>query len=155
MQVTTFTIAHSITLALAMLGESLSPRRIVEPMIAASIALVAVENPFADCSTTRRLAVVFACGLLHGLGFAGVLTERVSRRRKSAAALVGFNAGVEFGQLSVVGAAWLAAVIAGAAIGAGAGWPDADSSRLWSSRAPSLALALAGVVWTVERLTSA
>ncbi len=155
LQVTTFTVAHSITLALAMLGVfSLSPR-VVEPMIAASIALVAVENLYTDRLTRRRLALVFACGLLHGLGFAGVLTDLGFPAAQFAAALVGFNVGVEFGQLSVVGAAWLVASTLGAVIGSSTNAAGRRLAPAWSSRLLSLALALTGIVWTIERLASA
>ena len=74
-QVTTFTIAHSITLALTMYGIVSLPSRIVEPLIALSIAYVAIENLVTNQLKPWRLALVFAFGLLHGMGFAGVLSD--------------------------------------------------------------------------------
>src|SRR5262249_25622395 len=75
MQVTTFTIAHSITLGLSMYGIVSLPSRVVEPLIALSIAYVAVENLITRELKPWRLALVFSFGLLHGMGFAGVLKE--------------------------------------------------------------------------------
>jgi hydrogenase/urease accessory protein HupE len=142
-QVTAFTIAHSITLALSIYGVvSVSPR-IVEPLIALSIAYVAIEN----LATTRlhpwRVAIVFAFGLLHGLGFAGVLRDLGLPRAQFVPALVAFNVGVELGQLAVIAAAWLLVV----------SWAQ---TRPWYRRLllvpASLAIAAMGVVWMVERL---
>ena len=75
LQVTAFTIAHSITLGLSMYGIVSLPSRIVEPLIALSIAYVAIENLVTRELKPWRLALVFMFGLLHGLGFAGVLRE--------------------------------------------------------------------------------
>ncbi len=74
-QITSFTIAHSVTLALAMMGLISAPASIVEPLIAASIVFIAVENLATNRLSPWRPFVVFGFGLLHGLGFAGVLTE--------------------------------------------------------------------------------
>ncbi len=106
-QVTTFTIAHSITLALTMYGlVSLSPR-IVEPLIALSIAYVAIENIFATRLSSWRVAVIFAFGLLHGMAFAGALRDPGLPRNQFLTALVTFNLGVEIGQCTLIAAATL------------------------------------------------
>jgi hydrogenase/urease accessory protein HupE len=141
-QVTAFTVAHSITLALTMLGVvELSPS-IVEPLIAASIAFVAIENVLTSRLHAWRPAVVFAFGLIHGMGFAGVLRELGLPRGQMATALVGFNVGVECGQLSVI-------LVAFAVLG---WWRE----RAWYRRRVviplSLAIAVTGIVWTVQRV---
>jgi len=106
-QVSAFTLAHTITLALTVYGVvSLSPR-IVEPLIALSIVYVAVENIFTSKLHAWRPVVVFCFGLLHGMGFAGVLTEIGLPRSEFVPALLSFNAGVECGQLTVIAAAFL------------------------------------------------
>jgi len=142
-QVTAFTIAHSITLALSLYGVvSLSPS-IVEPLIALSIVYVAVENIVTPELKPWRVWVVFAFGLLHGLGFAGVLTELGLPREEFVTALIAFNVGVELGQLTVIALAFLAV-------------------GLWFRNKPwyrsrivipgSLAIAATGLYWTVERV---
>ncbi|MCB1925803.1 MAG: HupE/UreJ family protein [Gammaproteobacteria bacterium] len=143
-QVTMFTIAHSITLALAMTGVIELPARIVEPLIALSIAYVGVENVWHRSLHKSRLVLVFAFGLLHGLGFASVLSEFGMPGEAFATALIAFNVGVEFGQLCVIGGAF-------ALVG------------LWFGRKPyyrarvvipgSLMIAVIGLYWTWERLS--
>jgi hypothetical protein len=106
-QVSAFTLAHTITLALTVYGVvSLSPR-VVEPLIALSIIYVAVENIFTSKLHAWRPVVVFCFGLLHGMGFAGVLTEIGLPRSEFVPALLSFNAGVECGQLTVIAAVFL------------------------------------------------
>ena len=107
-QVTAFTIAHSLTLGLAMFGLVRLPASVVEPIIALSIAFVAIENVLAKSVKPWRILVVFGFGLVHGLGFAGALQDLGLARRELLPALVGFNIGVELGQLTVVGAGLLA-----------------------------------------------
>ena len=116
--VTAFTVAHSITLALAAL-EILSPSsRIVEPMIAVSIIFVGLEDLWAlrarraAAALSHRWMITFAFGLIHGFGFASVLRELQLPRKSLAIGLVTFNLGVELGQLCIVAAmlpllAWL------------------------------------------------
>ncbi|MEP2921217.1 MAG: HupE/UreJ family protein [Sulfitobacter sp.] len=101
-QVSAFTLAHTITLALAALGLVTVPGSIVEPLIAASIVYVAIENIFARGLTRWRPAVIFGFGLLHGLGFASVLGEFGLPEGQFVPALIGFNVGVEVGQLTVI-----------------------------------------------------
>ena len=101
-QVSAFTLAHTITLALGMLGYVSLPSYIVEPLIAATIVYVAVENIVFKKMTWWRPLLVFSFGLLHGLGFASVLTEFGLSSQSFVAGLIGFNIGVELGQLSVI-----------------------------------------------------
>jgi hypothetical protein len=141
-QVTTFTVAHSLTLGLSLYGAVRLPAAVVEPLIALSIVYVAVENLRTRALTPWRIALVFLFGLLHGLGFAGVLTDLALPRTDFAVALAGFNLGVEAGQL---------AVIAGAALLVG--W---CRHRPWYHgrvvMPASLAIAAVGVYWTITRL---
>ena len=141
LQVTTFTIAHSITLALSIYGVVSLPSRVVEPLIALSIAYVAIENLVTNQIKPWRLALVFAFGLLHGLGFAGVLADLGLPRDEFLTALLSFNVGVEAGQLTVIGAAALALA-----------W---SRDRTWYRSvivAPaSLAIAGVGLYWMVVR----
>ena len=107
LQVTAFTIAHSITLALSISGVFSLPPSIVEPAIAFSIAYIAIENVVVKDLRPWRYGMVFGFGLLHGLGFAGVLRELGLPPSAFVTALFGFNVGVELGQLTVIGAAFL------------------------------------------------
>jgi hydrogenase/urease accessory protein HupE len=100
--VTAFTVAHSITLALAVLGVATFPSRLVEALIAASIAYVAIENIFLERSPSRRWAVSFLFGLVHGFGFAGALMEIGLPQEALISSLLSFNLGVEAGQAVVV-----------------------------------------------------
>ena len=101
-QVTMFTVAHTITLALSMNNVVELPANVVEPLIALSIAYVGVENILASKLHRSRLFLVFLFGLLHGLGFAGVLSDFGMPSDDFALALISFNVGVEFGQLAVI-----------------------------------------------------
>lgn len=99
--VTAFTAAHSITLSIATLGLVRLPARLVEATIAASVILAALNN-LRPLFPDRAWLVAFAFGLIHGFGFANVLTELGLPAGTLAAALVGFNVGVELGQLAIV-----------------------------------------------------
>ena len=99
--VTAFTLAHSITLSLATLGLVMLPSRWVESAIAASVVLAALNN-VVPAVHGRRWTVAFAFGLVHGFGFASVLADLGLPRDALALALVGFNLGVEAGQLAIV-----------------------------------------------------
>lgn len=142
LQVTAFTIAHSITLGLSMYGVISLPSRVVEPLIAVSIAYVAIENLVTRELKPWRLALVFMFGLLHGLGFAGVLRELGLPRDEFLTALLTFNLGVEGGQLTIIAAALLAV--------------GAFMNRPWYRRSivvpTSSAMALIALYWTVTRL---
>ncbi len=109
-QISAFTLAHTITLALAALGYVNIPGSIVEPLIALSIVYVAVENLYTDGLSPWRPFVIFGFGLLHGLGFASVLAEFGLPAGSFIPALIGFNIGVEVGQLAVVAVAYLCVV---------------------------------------------
>ena len=98
--VTTFTIAHSLTLIAASMGAITLAPRIVESAIAASIVFIAVEN-IVYPQTKNRFLITFAFGLIHGLGFASVLEAQLPPR-DVLVPLLSFNLGVEFGQLCVV-----------------------------------------------------
>ena len=141
-QVTAFTVAHSITLGLAMYGVIRLPSAVVEPLIAASIAFVAVENICTPELKPWRPVVVFCFGLIHGLGFSSVLLELGLPRNDFLPALVSFNGGVELGQLTVITAAFLLV-----------GW---WRKRPWYRQAiviPASALiAATGIFWTVQRI---
>lgn len=100
--VTAFTLAHSITLSLAALGVITLPSRWVESAIAASVILAALNNLYPLLSE-RRWMVAFAFGLVHGLGFANVLKDLGLPQATLLLSLVGFNLGVELGQLAIVG----------------------------------------------------
>jgi len=142
LQVTAFTIAHSITLGLSLYGIISLPSRIVEPLIALSIAYVAIENLVTRELKPWRLALVFMFGLLHGLGFAGVLRALGLPRDEFLTALLTFNLGVEGGQLTILLAAWLTVA--------------ALMERPWYRKAivvpASCGIAAIGIYWTVTRL---
>ena len=101
--VTSFTVAHSITLSLAALGVISLPSRLVESAIAASVALAAANN-LRPVVGSGRWIVAFLFGLIHGFGFASVLTDLGLPKESLLLALVGFNLGVEVGQLAIVSA---------------------------------------------------
>lgn len=142
-QVSAFTLAHTVTLALGALGYVNIPSSIVEPIIAASIVFVAVENIFSQGLSRWRPVIVFLFGLLHGLGFASVLGEFGLPEDGFVPALIGFNVGVELGQLFVIAVAFLLV-------------------GLWFGRKPwyrariavpaSAAIAAVGAWWVVERV---
>jgi hypothetical protein len=99
--VTAFTLAHSITLSLATLGVLPIPSRLVESAIAASVALAAINNIW-PLFQRRRAVAAFGFGLIHGFGFASVLLDLGLPASSLLLSLVGFNAGVELGQLAIV-----------------------------------------------------
>ena len=144
-QVSAFTVAHSITLGLSIYGLISVPAAVVEPLIAVSIAYVAIENLLLTEIRPWRIALVFAFGLLHGMGFAGALKELGLPRSEFLTALLTFNVGVEAGQLAVIAAAF-----------AFVGWQW--SERAWYRQrvvVPASGLiACTAVYWTVERLAS-
>ena len=143
LQVSAFTVAHSITLGLSLYNVISLPTAVVEPLIAISIAYVAIENIFLAELKSRRVALVFAFGLLHGMGFAGALQDVGLPRTEFLAALLGFNLGVEAGQL---------AVIAGAFLLVGRTFADRPWYRRRIVIPASAMIACTAVYWTVERL---
>ncbi|AXI42392.1 hypothetical protein C1J02_10905 [Sulfitobacter sp. SK011] len=140
-QVSAFTLAHTVTLALGAMGWVSVPASIVEPLIAASITYVAIENVFTSGLTRWRPLVIFGFGLLHGLGFASVLGEFGLPEGQFIPALVGFNIGVELGQLTVIAIAFFLV-----------GWAiRRDWYRRLISIPASCVIAGVGAYWFIER----
>ncbi len=140
--VTAFTLAHSVTLALAALGVWAPSPSMIEPAIALSIAYVGVENWFVR-DAERRWLITFPFGLVHGFGFAGALHEVAVPQGQIPLALVSFNVGVEAGQVAVL-LVVLPAVL----------WLRRQTwFALGGVRAASAAIAAAGVAWFVSRVT--
>jgi hypothetical protein len=149
-QITTFTLAHSVTLALSARGVVKMPSSIVEPLIAASICFVAVENLCTQKVHAWRPVIVFGFGLIHGLGFATAFAEAIGQHESGGRAaaqipmgpVLLFNVGVEVGQLVVVGVAMLAV-----------GWAR---KRTWYRARiaipASVFIAAVGLYWTIERI---
>ena len=102
LQASMFTLAHSITLGLAMYGIIQPPAGIIEPLIAISIVLLAIENIYSDKVKPWRMIMVFLFGLIHGMGFAGALSGLGMPSYAFATALISFNIGVELGQLTII-----------------------------------------------------
>jgi hydrogenase/urease accessory protein HupE len=102
LQVSIFTLAHTITLFLGALKIITIPAIIVEPIIALSICFIAIENLFTESIRRTRPYIIFIFGLLHGLGFAGVLNEIGISTNLFISSLISFNVGVELGQISVI-----------------------------------------------------
>ena len=148
--VTAFTVAHSITLTLAVLGWVELPSRIVEPLIAATIVYVAAENFFIR-DIRHRWWLTFAFGLVHGFGFASVLREYGIPDQALIPALAAFNAGVEVGQILIVAVA-VFAWRAGFALGGKAGLRADALQQRRVSLAISAGVLLLGLYWLGERL---
>lgn len=142
-QITAFTLAHTVTLAMGAMGWVAVPASIVEPLIAASIVYVAVENIFTSHLSRWRPFVIFGFGLLHGLGFASVLGEFGIPDEQFFPALIAFNIGVEFGQLTVISLAFLVVGV----------W---FRSKAWYRARiaipASVMIALVGGYWFIERV---
>ncbi|MEL7090997.1 MAG: HupE/UreJ family protein, partial [Pseudomonadota bacterium] len=157
-QVSAFTLAHTVTLALGALGLVTISPAIVEPLIAASIVFVAVENIFARGLNRWRPVIVFGFGLLHGLGFASVLGEYGLPDGAFLPALIGFNIGVELGQLTVIALMALALLLGTVAARAArlTGGEQvveeyAIMFRAWSMTG-SVIIALVAIWWVIERV---
>ena len=146
--VTMFTLAHSITLALVALAIWIPDGAWVEPLIAASISVVALENLLlkSDRVNLWRYPIVLVFGLLHGLGFGGVLSELGLPDGQLVPALLTFNVGVEVGQIAVVSCA---ALIGWLLVRRRAG---KARYRRWVVLPASLAIGVTGTVWTIQRL---
>jgi len=142
-QVTMFTVAHTLTLALSMKGFISLPSNIVEPLIALSIAYVGIENIFAHSLHKSRLVLVFLFGLLHGMGFAGVLAEFGMPPNAFATALISFNVGVELGQIAVILCAYLAV---------GIWFRDKPWYHQRITVPGSLIISVIGLYWTYDRI---
>ena len=141
-QATAFTIAHSITLGLAMYGYIKPLPSVIEPIIALSIFFVAMENLLVRELRPGRIAIVFGFGLVHGMGFAGALTQLGLPPSAYLTSLLSFNLGVEFGQLSVILAAYFAV---------GYWFSEKNWYRARIVAPASAFIALIALYWTVER----
>lgn len=143
LQVTAFTVSHSVTLALSLNGLVVIPASIVEPLIAISILYISVENIWRQSVHRSRIGIVFCFGLLHGFGFAGVLMELGLPARDFIIGLLSFNLGVELGQLAII-------MIAYITVGS---WTLNSSWYRSVIVLPSSAvIGLFGLYWLIERL---
>jgi hydrogenase/urease accessory protein HupE len=139
--VTAFTLAHSVTLGLAVLGVWAPSPSIVEPLIALSIVYVGIENWFVG-DASRRWLLTFPFGLVHGFGFAGALQEIALPSAQLPLALLSFNLGVETGQVMVL------AVVLPCLL-----WLRRQSwFALHGVRSASTVVAVAGMAWFVQRV---
>lgn len=144
-QVTLFTLAHTVTLGLATLGFFKIPpthMSLVEALIAVSIVYVALENVVRPKLGWWRLLVVFGFGLLHGLGFASVLGDLGLAESRFILSLIAFNVGVEFGQLAIIVCAYIILTLP---------FGQSEAYRRFIVIPGSLAIALVGLWWTLER----
>ena len=141
-QVSIFTVAHTVTLAMSTVGLVSVPGEIVEPLIALSITYVALENLFTQSLSRWRMSVVFLFGLLHGMGFAGALAENGLDSQYFITSLITFNIGVEIGQIAVVVGAFLLV-----------GWfRNHEKYRAWCSIPCSIGIGLMGLYWGIDRI---
>lgn len=146
LQISVFTVAHTATLGLTAAGVIEPPASIVEPLIALSIAFVAIENLFFRSISRWRYGIVFGFGLFHGMGFAGFVREIGLPTEQFWPSLIGFNIGVEIGQLSVV----LVAFVASLAMRRFVLQSDGDYQTL-IVRPFSLLIAIVGGWWFISR----
>ena len=102
LQATAFTVAHTVTLGLAMYQVINPPSAIVEPIIAISIMYVAIENIISPNLKPSRIGIVFLFGLIHGMGFASVLSNLGLPEKSFLTSLLMFNVGVELGQITII-----------------------------------------------------
>jgi hypothetical protein len=143
-QTTVFTVAHATTLFLSTYGIFRLPSHYVEPAIALSISYIAFENVFRPRLGPGRLAIVFCFGLIHGLGFASSLSDVPFPKHQFIFALLGFNFGVDFGQLFVIGCAF-----------ALVGWfRNKPWFRARIAIPCSLVIAAVGLFWAVQRIAT-
>ena len=141
--VTGFTVAHSITLSMAVLGVVAPPSRIVEAVIALSIVYVGADNLLAQGGRDVRAWIAIVFGFIHGFGFASVLQEMGLVREALGWSLFSFNLGVEIGQLAVV-------VVVASGLGLLRSWSDLAARRV--AYVGSVAVIAAGTFWFVERV---
>lgn len=142
-QATAFTVAHTLTLILSMKNLIVAPPALIEPIIALSIAFIAIENMITARLKSGRLAIVFLFGLVHGMGFASALNELGLPRDAFFSSLLTFNVGVELGQITVILGCWLA-------------FGKWFSEEIWYRKRivlpMSVMIAAVALVWTFERL---
>jgi hydrogenase/urease accessory protein HupE len=141
--VTSFTVAHSITLSLAALNLVTPPARVIEPAIALSIVYVGFDNLLVRGGRDMRAWIAFTFGFIHGFGFANVLREMELPARALGWCLFSFNIGVEIGQLIVV-------VAVASALGALRSHSETLGRRL--AFAGSIVVICAGAFWFVQRV---
>ena len=148
--ITAFTVAHSITLSLAVLGIMTVPSQLVETLIAASIVYVALENFFVR-DIRHRWWLTFTFGLIHGFGFASVLRDYGLPQDAVGLALAAFNIGVEIGQLVIV---VLAALIwqGGIRVASAFGWQPTEQHERQVSLIISGVILFVGLYWLLQRL---
>jgi hypothetical protein len=149
-QISAFTVAHTATLALAATGLITPSSSVVEPLIAFTIAFVAIENLVFKEMTKWRPLVVFGFGLIHGLGFAGFFGDLGLPPGQFWSALIGFNLGVEIGQLSVIAVAAVIGLAARRVLRDPAG---EAGYRSWIVRPGSALIGLTGLWWGIARLS--
>jgi hypothetical protein len=142
-QATAFTVAHSITLGLAMYHVISPPANIIEPLIALSILYVSLENIFSPRLKVSRIGIVFLFGLVHGMGFAGALGKLGLPQDSYLLSLVMFNIGVELGQLTIILSAYLLL---------GKWFGDKPYYRKIVVIPISAMIAIISAVWTVQRI---
>lgn len=141
-QMTLFTVAHSLTLALSMYGLVSVPSTLVEVAIALSIAFVAAENLFRERISQWRSWVVFASGMVHGLGFAHSFARTEFAPVDLLPALFAYNMGIEAGQLAVIGIAYAMVAV---------WWKRENYGRMIAQPA-SFLIALYGLCWAAVRI---
>lgn len=136
-----FTLAHSITLGLTVAGSIPFNAQIIEPLIALSIAYVAIENLFLKELKPWRLVLIFCLGLLHGMGFGSAMSELPVRASALIIPVIGFNLGVEAAQVIILllalGLTW---------------WWNEKKEYNYLRITASLAIAATGLFWTIERI---
>lgn len=145
-QISAFTLAHTLTLALGIYGIISLPGDIVEPLIALSIVYVGLENIYrakSNKTSHTRMPIIFAFGLLHGLGFASVLADVGLPPSQYALSLISFNIGVELGQLTVIALAFISLLPFRAK-----GWYQTKLVL-----ALNIAIAIVASYWVIERIT--
>lgn len=146
-QVTMFTVAHTITLGLSINGVINLPANVVEPLIALSIAFIGIENILTPKLHKGRLFIVFIFGLLHGMGFASVLSDFGMPANDFTTALISFNVGVEIAQVAIILLAygliahWFRSMLA-----------NDQQYRKIVVIPGSLFIALIGLYWTYDRI---
>ena len=143
LQISIFTLAHTITLFLGALNIITVPGAVVEPVIALSICFIAIENLFTENMNRTRSYIVFIFGLLHGLGFAGVLNDIGISSDLFVSSLISFNVGVELGQISVIILSYILIALL-------------FQKKLWYrsrvTRPISVVVAFIGFYWFIQRL---
>ena len=143
LQISIFTLAHTITLFLGALGIIVIPTKIVEPLIALSIAYVGIENLFKENLSKSRTIIVFLFGLLHGLGFASILNDIGLVKELFISSLISFNVGVELGQILILVLAYLILRL------------PFDKKKWYSTlitKPISIIISIIGIFWFFERI---